>query len=121
MAASKRDEIWNRAALENGGSNPLEGDRYLGALLRAHGMVMNGGVEHAVEALTQSGLQDAVAAFRFFDLNDAAGLLELASTVRAFDQTVHDEQYARIIPDDSLLFDRFVAKLEQFPVLFAPV
>ena len=52
MQLSLADQIWNRAALESGGPAAREGDRALAALLLAHGMVMNGGVGHALEVLS---------------------------------------------------------------------
>ena len=63
-----QDLIWNRAS-EGGGANPQAGDLALAALLRAHGLTMNGGVLHAVERLQPSELQDAASGYRFFGLD----------------------------------------------------
>ena len=47
------DIIWNRA-WKGVGPNACSGDRALAALLKAHGLAMNGGVLHAVECLKSS-------------------------------------------------------------------
>lgn len=39
-------EIWNRACMGNGGTDPLEGDLELSKMLLGHGYIMNGGLEH---------------------------------------------------------------------------
>jgi hypothetical protein len=73
---STADRVWNRAALDAGGSPPREGDRALAALLLAHGMIMNGGVDHAVEALSAEELAafDSVPyAFALIELVETAG------------------------------------------------
>lgn len=114
------DHIWNRAALENGGSAPREGDRALAALLRFHGLVMNGGVHHATEALSEDERRAAAARFRFFQLHEIADLLEHATVVVSIDDTVQDGQYAAIIPSDSFLFDRVAGVFAQSSNLFAP-
>jgi hypothetical protein len=43
------DHVWNRAALDGGGPKPRDGDRALADLLLAHGLIMNGGLGHALE------------------------------------------------------------------------
>src|SRR3546814_13999228 len=71
-----QDQIWNRAALEVGGTNPREGDKALASLLLLHGMAMNGGIDHAVEVLTPLEFSAALAGFRYFGLVRIAELLE---------------------------------------------
>jgi hypothetical protein len=66
MGMTEANRVWNRAALEEGGRAPREGDRALAALLLAHGMVMNGGVQHATEALSADEMAAAAAGFRYF-------------------------------------------------------
>ena len=51
MELSDQSRVWNRAALDAGGEAPLQGDAALAALLALHGMIMNGGIDHALEAL----------------------------------------------------------------------
>jgi hypothetical protein len=80
MKPSKADLVWNRACF-GGGSDLRAGDVALAALLRAHGMIMNGGVFHVFETLDGPELADAEAGYRFFGLSGAAALLEYARRV----------------------------------------
>lgn len=52
MLLTKVGMIWNRAVLDRGGSMARDGDVSLASLLFLHGMVMNGGLGHAVDVLT---------------------------------------------------------------------
>ena len=72
----------------------LPGDRALTDLLRAHGLVMNDGVLHAVECLTAFELSDAESGFRFYGLEAAAFLLSRARTILETDDDlgVHEKQ-----------------------------
>ena len=70
------DLVWNRAALDSGGSNPRDGDQALAALLLAHGLVMNGGVRHACSSLGPEELHAAVSGYRFFGFEEIATLLK---------------------------------------------
>src|SRR3546814_2272427 len=84
-----QDQIWNRAALEVGGTNPREGDKALASLLLLHGMAMNGGIDHAVEVLTPLEFSAALAGFRYFGLVRIAELLE---SIGAFGTEVQAER-----------------------------
>jgi hypothetical protein len=75
MKLSRQDLIWNRATLKSGGSVRCAGDTALAALLLAHGLIMNGGVEHALECMSQSELLAALAGYRYFGLERAAQAL----------------------------------------------
>jgi hypothetical protein len=57
--------VWNRAAIENGGENPRAGDRALTDALKAHGLVMNDGVHHAVRVLGEAEVLAAVSGFEY--------------------------------------------------------
>jgi len=81
---------------------------------------MNGGVQHAVEALSEDELRTAAAGFHFFQLPEVATLLEHATSVLSIDEAAQDRQYAAIIPDDSFLFHRFAVVFAQSSNLFAP-
>lgn len=111
--------VWNRAALRAGGANPREGDRALADLLVAHGMVMNGGVAHALDVLSAKELSDAAAGFRFFSFDDVAELFAAASESQPANAT--DAQYWRSIPDDATVTNRFHQVLASSPELFAPL
>lgn len=111
MELTAADRVWNRAALESGGANPGEGDQALAALLLAHGMVMNGGVEHALESLSPDEMEAAIAGYRYFALAEVAQLLEDAS-LQKLDLEDADRRYSQLVPDDAVL-------AEQFEVIYA--
>jgi hypothetical protein len=46
-------------------------------MLLAHGLVMNGGVEHAVECLTPEEFAATKEGYRYFELPDVAALLDV--------------------------------------------
>jgi hypothetical protein len=120
------DMIWNRAC----GEDPLRalpGDRALADLLRAHGLVMNGGVLHAVECLTADELANAEVGYRFYGLDGVAsllsrahGLFEAADDLGSHEQQL-DGEYAQMIPSDSSLVERFEKRLKSSPSDFAPL
>jgi hypothetical protein len=117
-------EVWNRAALLNGGAGPRVGDVALSALLRAHGMVMNGGVFHAVvDALKPADVAAACEGFRFFGFEDVAALFELASktTPSGQSEVAFNARYARSIGNDSVLTERFARHFAEHPDLYAPL
>jgi hypothetical protein len=58
------DLIWNRAALEHGGTAPGIGDRALADVLSFHGLAMNSGVLEAVERTPSESHARVEAAFR---------------------------------------------------------
>jgi hypothetical protein len=114
------DMIWNRAC----GDDPLRalpGDRALVDLLYAHGLVMNGGVLHAVECMTVEEQLDAEAGYRYYGLDDVASLLSRAREI--FDAAdalgSHEQQlvgeYAQLVPSDSSLVGRFESRLKSKP------
>ncbi len=120
------DMIWNRACVGDR-LRVLPGDRALVDMLRAHGLVRNGGVLHAVECFTEAELADAESGYRFFGLNDVAGLLSHAKVLfRAGDDLeTHefqlDQQYGGLIPSDCSLAHRFETRLRSHPEDFAPI
>jgi hypothetical protein len=82
MSEPNADRVWNRAALEAGGPSPAKGDRALAALLLAHGLVMNGGVHHALRCMQPAELMAAAEGFSFFSLADVAGSFTMPSMIR---------------------------------------
>ena len=120
------DLIWNRAC-EGGGPNPCNGDRALAALLKAHGLAMNGGVLHAVECLNAAELAEAESGYRFFRYGRVADLLSRARKIREADLDLEphepqlDNNYAALIPDDSSLVERFEHLYRTRPSEFACV
>jgi hypothetical protein len=118
-----KDEIavWNRAAMQAGGPSPREGDRMLSALLLVHGLVMNGGVMHGVQAVMETELQAACAGYRYFGFAKVAALLEAA---RKEEWTEDNEEpfdvaYGRLI-DDEAIGASFVRRMAEDRGLFAP-
>lgn len=121
---SRGDEVWNRAALDSGGPSPREGDVLLAATLAAHAAVMNGGVAHAVRALGRARLTEACAGLRRFGLGEVASLFETAAAITTAigdsATTSLDAEYARLVPDDQLLADRFEADFATHEDDYAP-
>lgn len=119
---SRVDQIWNRAALEAGGAEPRDGDRALATLLLLHGMIMNGGVDHAFEVLSSEELESALKGFRYFDLDAVAKLLESAKRpITEAEVERLNTRYAAAVPNDSTLMHAFHLKLLAAPDSFAPV
>ena len=120
MRSKDTYQIWNRAALEAGGQAPLEGDRRLADLLLAHGLVMNGGVEHMIQALTSAELSAAVKGFRYFRFDEIARLLEDSVEASENQQEQADIEYGKLI-DDRSIAERFAEYYRRNPEAFAPV
>jgi hypothetical protein len=76
MTLDEADLVWNRAALESGGPHARPGDRALAALLLAHGLAMNGGVEHAIETMFSHEFAAAISGYEFFSMPQVARLLQ---------------------------------------------
>src|SRR5260370_407399 len=117
---TEADMIWNRACGEDP-PRSLRGDRALADLLRAHGLVMNGGVLHAVECLTAAELCSAEAGYRFYGLDGVASFVSRARTIfetgdgLAIHEQKLDRQSAAMIPSDSSLAERFKERLKSNP------
>ena len=107
--------------MESGGNAARAGDRALADLLLAHGMVMNGGVVHAIEALSLEEYSAALSGFRFFGFDEVALLLEGALRASEEDQDRADRSYGRLIPWDEVLIERFEAYYRFSPEAFAPI
>jgi len=121
------DQIWNRAAQEDGGAFPGPGDRALAALLRLHGLSMNGGVHHAIECLAPGELADAIEGFAYFGFDGITEWLRAASSDPVLREWTDETEiaalyrYAEFIPDDDCLVARFEALYQQRASEFAPV
>lgn len=130
---SLADRVWNRAALDNGGPHPREGDVALADLLLLHGEAMNNGLLHAVtDALTEDELDRALAGYRYFGLDDLAALVASVRTdaLHAGEddpglgdrlEEEADRRYAAVVPDDETLARAFEAHFERSPESFAPL
>lgn len=120
MRLPRQDQIWNRACLERGGPSPAAGDIALASLLLAHGLVMNGGVVHALECLSQAEISAAIAGFDYFGLTEAAKVLN--EEPDASEETEHrlNQLYWTAVPNDETLVHAFRVKLLASPEAFAP-
>ena len=121
------DQIWNRAALERGGAAPRSGDRALASLLLVHGLVMNGGVHHALESAEPAELAAAADGFEFFGFYDVAALLRGAADDPVLSKWTDETEvkanlrYENLIPSDSSLNARFEEVLGERAAEFAPL
>ena len=75
MNADLQTIVWNRAAVSNGGPTPRPGDAALAHALRLHGLVMSGGLDHALDVLTPEDFASAADGFRYLRLDHVAGLV----------------------------------------------
>ena len=127
MRLTAADRVWNRAALESGGTTPRSGDCALAALLRVHGLVMNGGVHHAIECLAPAELAAAADGFLYFGFDDVASFLGSVATDSTLSpwtevsERTANERYAELIPDDSLLVQHFERLFHERPGEFDPI
>jgi hypothetical protein len=124
------DNIWNRAAIERGGSSPRTGDVALAALLRLHSQAMSSGLLHAVtDGLSPEEIEAALAGYRYFGLDDVAQIVEsVASQAQiASDDELDtlegeaDFRYGEAVPQDAFLVGAFEARATQTPEEFAPI
>jgi hypothetical protein len=119
MNTTSSNGIWNRAALEAGGDSPRPGDRALASLLLVHGLVMNGGVHHALEGITPEELLAATDGYEFFGFYDVAAFFRGASEDPMLSNWTDDTEvaanrrYAERVPDDSCLVARFEEVLRE--------
>ena len=99
---------------------PAPGDVALASLLLAHGLVMNGGVAHAIECLSQAELAGAIAGFDYFDLREASLVFEQRPDSEAAEERL-DMMYRAAVPSDQALAHAFRVKLVSTPSAFAPI
>ena len=86
----------------------------------AHGLVMNGGVLHCVESLSEKELRTAIAGYRLFDLSQAADILVEATRVSADEADAAegklDTAYSAAIHDDEFLASHINAAFPSEPL-----
>ena len=127
MSLQPKDMVWNRACLGEGGRNLRVGDKSLADALRVHGLVMNGGVHHAVEVVGEAGVRAAVVGFEYFELQAIGDLLRAVlydPRLREWTEDTEDEanrQYWEVLPDDSKLVERFEMAFRAKPEDFAGI
>jgi hypothetical protein len=125
--------IWDRAlGFSDGGVGTGPGDTALGAVLLAHGMVMNGGVLHAVEGLEPDDLEAAIGGYRRLGAESTAQLLEsvraqiddgaLDDAARAEALEIESNRsYAEVIPDDATLEELVRGDVDRNPGDYDPI
>ena len=127
MNMTQADRVWNRAALQSGGDSPGPGDRALAALLLVHGLVMNGGVHHAMECVEPDELLAAADGYSFFGLEAVAAFFRGAANDPVLsvwtDETEVEanRRYEEMVPDDSHLVARFEDVFREHGDQFAPL
>jgi hypothetical protein len=127
MKLDATDLVWNRAALDGGGRNQRPGDRALADALKVHGLVMNGGVHHAVQAVGKDEVQAAAAGFEYFGLRAIGEVLRRVQhdpRLREWSDATEEEAnrlYWALLPDDGELVARFERRFLDKPADFAPV
>ena len=118
--ASMETTIWNRAALSVGSEVWLAGDRRLCATLRMHGLIMNGGVLHALRGLAPKEAEESRDAYRAFGLEAIAALLSNAEAGQ-LDEASADRQYEAVVGDDSVLEEAFLRDRAKHPEHYGAV
>jgi hypothetical protein len=93
---------------------PVDPEKAAAAVWEAHGLVMNGGVLHAVHVLRKSEVRAAISGLRLFGLPDAASALEQGIAPGADaspdSEAALDELYNKTIPGDGVLEARIAEK-----------
>lgn len=115
------DRIWNRAAMAEGGREPRSGDRSLSAMLLIHSLIMNGGVEHAIECLSEVELEAGLQGYEFFNLDHLAAMIRKAGHEMSDTQLQQSDREYFETGDDSVLEGQFIKRFTEQPELFAPV
>lgn len=121
MQLFRQDQIWNRACLDGGGTEPAAGDAALASLLLAHNLAMNGGVVHAMGCLNKAELAAAIAGFNYFGLTAAAHVFAQAPDDSETTEERLNQMYWQAVPNDETLAHAFRVKLVASPDAFAPI
>jgi hypothetical protein len=125
MNVEPKERVWNRACLLDGGTNPGVGDRALADALKIHGLVMNGGVHHAVETAAAAEVKAAMTGFEYFGLLTIAELLREVlsdSRLREWNEDTEaqaNRRYWELLPNDDELVARFELLFHSRPEDFA--
>jgi hypothetical protein len=120
------DAIWNRATHPDQQKVLRAGDIALADMLCLHGLIMNGGIEHALDVADEEVWARGISGYQFYSLQPVATLLMKApSKVRGMDMEAvlddADTEYTSLVPRDRTLEAAFQRVLDERPGLFAPV
>ncbi|MEM7467874.1 MAG: hypothetical protein AAF387_13455, partial [Pseudomonadota bacterium] len=119
--------VWDRACLADPTQLALPGDKALASMLLMHGLVMNGGLHHAVDFLSDAELDAAVSGFKYFGLNTVLDVIEKILSDPSLKQwndaneRIANKLYYAVSPDDELLVAAFDERYANSPQDFAPV
>jgi hypothetical protein len=116
---TNKDLVWNRACSDDSQSDRRRGDLMLRAMIRLHSLVMNGGLDHALECLSTNEFAEGINGFEYFGLHEHADLLRLIHSKLAADERL-DATY-EACGDDSVLLNHFERFFENNPTAFAEV
>ena len=119
-------QVWNRAC-DSLSQEPLRlGDHALKDMLRAHGLICNGGVFHAFDVLTREQIEAAKSGYRFYGFHEIVDLLSRAKELLDEDAELGeyeerlDRKYSGYI-GDSELYEHFKQHFAAKPSDFAPL
>ncbi len=112
------DKIWNRACLENGGSDPCDGDRSLADLLYFDSLVGNGGLGHGFDVCSSIEIQAAIKGFRYFGLTEIA---EFLVETEKYSEDVQESLSVKYYKFSEMIFDTFAKYYPSNPKAFAPI
>lgn len=125
------ERIWNRACLLDQAFDAKEGDLALIHLMKAHGVIMNGGVLHLVERSSELDIEEISAAYCYFKLQMAKDIIVEANELlkgsmisesnEEYFEEKFDSAYATIIPTDEALFNAVQKYYAHNPTKFASV
>jgi|SRR5215831_11402452 len=120
---SELDEaaIWNRACSPGSDRLHLPGDRALADMILVHSLIMNGGVHHALEALTNHEVAAGIAGYSYFNLAPVAAFLAgvrddpTNAPWTEANEIDANRRYHELVPDDDVLVSMFGAMLRGQP------
>ena len=121
------DQVWNRACMMKGAESPGPGDHALASLISVHGLIMNGGVHHALECVEPSVLLAAADGYAFFGFDEVATFFRgaardpILSAWTEDTEPIANRRYTEMVPDDSYLVARFAKVFHERPEQFAPL
>lgn len=121
---TKADRVWNRVCTYPEPPGLRRGDKALYAMLRAHGLICNGGVYHCVkDCLNAKELQAAMDGYRYFGLEQAAKVIKRAqrSAWTGRSEGAMDRAYDKIIHTDSVLVRIFEEHYAKHSEAYAPI
>jgi len=90
-------------------------------MVAMHGMIMNGGVDHALEVFSSAKLAAGIGGYQYFGLLEVAAMLQQAVSSPPTDWEAVNRKYGRLVPNDQSLVAVFEARLLTSPESFSPL